>query len=151
MKEDSREMFDLRLEVASRRMLAEQEEGRENQNDNECKLKEAEEKLRKHEQSEATAWRLRSRNKWLKEGEAPARYFYAQIKARFRRETIQKLKQEDGADTTDMKSHGALFDSMGAAGDGRGERHQTANPGTHAKRPTETEEDAKNERSGGND
>ncbi|KAL3694684.1 hypothetical protein R1sor_008335 [Riccia sorocarpa] len=56
--------------------------------------------LRKMEQTEARAWRLRSRQRWLREGEAPSRYFYAQAKAKFARESIHKLKLEDGTYTT---------------------------------------------------
>ncbi|KAL3675203.1 hypothetical protein R1sor_025151 [Riccia sorocarpa] len=66
-------------------------------------LKKAQEKLRKRDHEDARAWRLRSRSLWLKEGEAPTRYFCSQTKAKFARETIQALKNDEGVKTTAKK------------------------------------------------
>ncbi|KAL3692284.1 hypothetical protein R1sor_005935 [Riccia sorocarpa] len=96
-KAEGRQIYDLRLEVSSLRMMLEEDE-------NPIlieQLRRVEDDLRKMEQAEARAWRLRSRQRWLREGEAPSRYFYAQAKAKFARESIQKLKLEDGSYTTD--------------------------------------------------
>ncbi|KAL3694784.1 hypothetical protein R1sor_008435 [Riccia sorocarpa] len=99
MKEEHREIHDLRLEVLSLRLIR-QEETDTNHNLME-QLRQAEEKLRRREQDEARSWRLRSRVRWLREGEAPTRYFYAQTKAKFCREAIQVLEDDQGPATTD--------------------------------------------------
>ncbi|KAL3699881.1 hypothetical protein R1sor_017903 [Riccia sorocarpa] len=64
-------------------------------------LKHVEENLRKREHEEVRSWRMRSREWWLREGEAPTRYFYAQTKARFCRKAIQSLENDNGVITTD--------------------------------------------------
>ncbi|KAL3691832.1 hypothetical protein R1sor_005483 [Riccia sorocarpa] len=64
-------------------------------------LRSAETRLRKMENEEARSWRLRSRQKWLREGEAPSRY--AQTRTKYVRESIQNLRQEDGQTVNDRK------------------------------------------------
>ncbi|KAL3684638.1 hypothetical protein R1sor_002660 [Riccia sorocarpa] len=55
--------------------------------------------IRRRELAGAKAWRLRSRIHWLAEGEAPSHYFFAQLKAKYARETIQFLRDQEGRDT----------------------------------------------------
>ncbi|KAL3683237.1 hypothetical protein R1sor_001259 [Riccia sorocarpa] len=97
MQNEHRDIHDLRLEVNSlRKMLESEGDDALHQ-----MLKDAENKLRAREQEEARTWRIRSRDKWLREGEAPTRYFYAQAKAKFTRESIQTLTTQEGQSTTD--------------------------------------------------
>ncbi|KAL3681274.1 hypothetical protein R1sor_024230 [Riccia sorocarpa] len=84
---------DLRREVEELRIWMEEEGGNSDLHA-ELQLKEAE--LREQDLREARAWKYRSKEKWLKEGEAPSRYFYAQLKAKFSREKIAVLEREDG-------------------------------------------------------
>ncbi|KAL3676664.1 hypothetical protein R1sor_026612 [Riccia sorocarpa] len=100
MEAENRQCHDLRLQVLSLRLMLESD-----QHTNEFKeqLIQAEDKLRKMEQADAKAWRTRRKERWLREGEAPTRYFYAQATAKFTRESIQALKLEDGTTTTDRE------------------------------------------------
>ncbi|KAL3696981.1 hypothetical protein R1sor_011057 [Riccia sorocarpa] len=98
MNKEQREQHDLRLEVLSLRTMIHADDHHLQLSE---QLKRAEQKLRMLEQTEARAWRLRNRERWLREGEAPTRYFYAQAKAKFNRETIHKLQLQDGSTTTD--------------------------------------------------
>ncbi|KAL3701298.1 hypothetical protein R1sor_019320 [Riccia sorocarpa] len=59
--------------------------------------------IRVQDQHDAKAWRLRSKHRWLREGEAPSRYFFAQLKAKNARENIKTLNLQDGTTTTDQK------------------------------------------------
>ncbi|KAL3675644.1 hypothetical protein R1sor_025592 [Riccia sorocarpa] len=61
-------------------------------------------KVRKEEQDETRSWRIRSKDRWLREGEAPSRYFFAQMKSKFTRETMDRLELQDGNVTNDRKS-----------------------------------------------
>ncbi|KAL3677972.1 hypothetical protein R1sor_020928 [Riccia sorocarpa] len=99
MDQENREIHDLRLEVLSLRKITEERE-HSNLTD---RLKKAEEQLRKFEHEEARTWRLRSRSRWLREGEAPTRYFYSQAKTKFARETIQALQIDEGERTTSRR------------------------------------------------
>ncbi|KAL3676158.1 hypothetical protein R1sor_026106 [Riccia sorocarpa] len=60
------------------------------------KARELEEEVSRKDNMEATMWRKRSRNRWLKSGEAPSKYFFAQLKAKHQRETIKALQLESG-------------------------------------------------------
>ncbi|KAL3675613.1 hypothetical protein R1sor_025561 [Riccia sorocarpa] len=84
---------DLRREVEELRIWMEEEGGNSDLHA-ELQLKEAE--LREQDLREARAWKYRSKEKWLREGEAPSHYFYAQLKAKFSREKIAVLEREDG-------------------------------------------------------
>ncbi|KAL3698418.1 hypothetical protein R1sor_012494 [Riccia sorocarpa] len=97
MIHEQREIHDLKMEVLSLRKMTEDN----NQTELLDLLRTAESKLRRFEQLEARMWRLRSRDKWLREGEALSRYFYAQTKAKFSRESIQTLRRENKTNTTD--------------------------------------------------
>ncbi|KAL3677969.1 hypothetical protein R1sor_020925 [Riccia sorocarpa] len=55
-----------------------------------------EKKVKELELKEAAAWRLRSRAKWLREGEAPSHYFFVLMKSKYKREQILYLKTEEG-------------------------------------------------------
>ncbi|KAL3689419.1 hypothetical protein R1sor_015728 [Riccia sorocarpa] len=58
-----------------------------------------EKEIRKREMADARCWRLRSRVRWMAAGEAPSHYFFAQLKSKHARETIQSLRLENGAET----------------------------------------------------
>ncbi|KAL3684427.1 hypothetical protein R1sor_002449 [Riccia sorocarpa] len=92
MDEEGRGIHDLRMEVLSLRKMTEDDQHSPLLD----RLKKVEDELRKMEHEEARAWRMRSRTRCLREGEAPTRYFYAQTKAKFSREAIQALKLNDG-------------------------------------------------------
>ncbi|KAL3690380.1 hypothetical protein R1sor_016689 [Riccia sorocarpa] len=100
MDAENRHCHDLRLQVLSLRKMLEADQNITHFQD---QLLAAEDKLRKLEQADAKAWRTRSKERWLREGEAPTRYFYAQANANFTRESIQALQLEDGTTTTDRK------------------------------------------------
>ncbi|KAL3694924.1 hypothetical protein R1sor_008575 [Riccia sorocarpa] len=59
-----------------------------------------EKEIRKGELEDAKSWRLRSRVRWMEEGEAPSHYFFAQLKAKYARESIQFLRRDDLSETT---------------------------------------------------
>ncbi|KAL3684100.1 hypothetical protein R1sor_002122 [Riccia sorocarpa] len=59
-------------------------------------LKVAVEMLREKDIQEARLWKLRSRAKWLSEGDAPSKYFFALWKFKSKQETIRTLQREDG-------------------------------------------------------
>ena len=64
-------------------------------------LSDLEWELRENERREAIAWRRRSRVRWLSVGEAPTKYFFAQVKAKHARDTIQALKIDELTVTED--------------------------------------------------
>ncbi|KAL3691404.1 hypothetical protein R1sor_005055 [Riccia sorocarpa] len=64
-------------------------------------LVELEGRLRVRQLEDARVWRVRSRTKWLGEGEAPNRYFFAKLKAKYAREKLEALEEPDGEVTTD--------------------------------------------------
>ncbi|KAL3686184.1 hypothetical protein R1sor_004206 [Riccia sorocarpa] len=53
-----------------------------------ARLQDLQSQIRNREQNDARAWRLRSKDRWLREGKAPSLYFFAQMRARFTRETM---------------------------------------------------------------
>ncbi|KAL3692706.1 hypothetical protein R1sor_006357 [Riccia sorocarpa] len=53
--------------------------------------------LRENDLEEAKTWRKHCRSKWLREGDAPSRYFFAMWKAKVRREAILSLQKADGS------------------------------------------------------
>ncbi|KAL3686483.1 hypothetical protein R1sor_009057 [Riccia sorocarpa] len=65
------------------------------------RIHQLEHSIRVQDQMDAKAWRLRSKNRWLKEGEAPSRYISAQLRAKNARENIKSLFLQDGTKTTD--------------------------------------------------
>ncbi|KAL3697144.1 hypothetical protein R1sor_011220 [Riccia sorocarpa] len=58
-------------------------------------LKSKEKVIKHHESREAKTLKIKSKDKWLREGEAPSRYFYLQLKAKFSRE-ITRLERDNG-------------------------------------------------------
>ncbi|KAL3679581.1 hypothetical protein R1sor_022537 [Riccia sorocarpa] len=58
-----------------------------------------EKELRNWELNEAKKWRLRSRVRWMEEGEAPSRYFFTQLRAKQTRDSMLFLRKEDGSET----------------------------------------------------
>ncbi|KAL3679732.1 hypothetical protein R1sor_022688 [Riccia sorocarpa] len=59
-------------------------------------LRRVEAKLKNLRAREAERWRTRSRERWLKEGEAPTKYFMTRLKAKWARDAIVQLEDEDG-------------------------------------------------------
>ncbi|KAL3683766.1 hypothetical protein R1sor_001788 [Riccia sorocarpa] len=66
-------------------------------------LDKLEKKLKDRNLQDARMWRLRSRERWLTEDEAPSRYFFAKLKAKWTREAIEVLKLDGGEETTDRE------------------------------------------------
>jgi hypothetical protein len=60
------------------------------------KLRKLETEVRETERKEAISWRQKSRVRWLALGEAPSKYFYAQLKAKHHRDTILELEDQGG-------------------------------------------------------
>ncbi|KAL3675668.1 hypothetical protein R1sor_025616 [Riccia sorocarpa] len=60
------------------------------------KITKLEEELRTKEIPNTTRWRKRSRNRWLKEGEAPSKYFFSQLKSKHKRESFKSLQLDIG-------------------------------------------------------
>jgi hypothetical protein len=60
-------------------------------------LRNLETEVRDFERKEAILWRIRSRVRWLKLGEAPSRYFFATLKATQVRSTIKALRPLSGS------------------------------------------------------
>ncbi|KAL3698736.1 hypothetical protein R1sor_012812 [Riccia sorocarpa] len=60
------------------------------------KLVELEREVREQECQKARICREQSRNRWFKDGEAPTKYFFSQLKAKHRREEIKALKLDSG-------------------------------------------------------
>ncbi|KAL3692814.1 hypothetical protein R1sor_006465 [Riccia sorocarpa] len=59
-------------------------------------LSQLEQELNTIEDQEASLWYLRSRSKWLREGEAPTRYFFNLAKSRFSKDRISGLQKDNG-------------------------------------------------------
>jgi hypothetical protein len=60
------------------------------------KLWKLEMEIRDTERKETIIWRRRSQVRWLSLGDAPSKYFYAQLKAKHIRETIKVLENPEG-------------------------------------------------------
>ncbi|KAL3695654.1 hypothetical protein R1sor_009730 [Riccia sorocarpa] len=58
-----------------------------------------EKEIRQKELTDAKSWRIRSRVRWMTEGEAPMLYFFAQLKAKYTMETIRSIRDEQGRNT----------------------------------------------------
>ncbi|KAL3689313.1 hypothetical protein R1sor_015622 [Riccia sorocarpa] len=56
--------------------------------------------IRSKERAEADKWRKNSRNKWLRGGEAPSKYFFSQLKSKHQKESIKVLELENGETLT---------------------------------------------------
>ncbi|KAL3676115.1 hypothetical protein R1sor_026063 [Riccia sorocarpa] len=59
-------------------------------------LMELERELHDLEEQESSLWYLRIISKWLKEGEAPTKYFFSLAKSRYTKDRIECLKRENG-------------------------------------------------------
>ncbi|KAL3693316.1 hypothetical protein R1sor_006967 [Riccia sorocarpa] len=77
-KNDYKEGDDIKREVEDIRIILQEEDNEETR----MRLLSKENELKKREIREAKAWRLRSKERWFREGEAPSRYFYSQLKAK---------------------------------------------------------------------
>ncbi|KAL3679376.1 hypothetical protein R1sor_022332 [Riccia sorocarpa] len=55
-----------------------------------------EDSLQELENQDAALWVLRSRSKWLREGEAPTKFFFELAKSRFAKDKISVLQKESG-------------------------------------------------------
>ncbi|KAL3686920.1 hypothetical protein R1sor_013229 [Riccia sorocarpa] len=100
LQEGGRHMDDTRREVIELRIRSEQGEL---SSDVLTLLKTKEDELRQNDIREAKIWKCRSKERWLKEGEAPSKYFYLQLKAKFSREKITALEDSHGQTATDHK------------------------------------------------
>ncbi|KAL3679018.1 hypothetical protein R1sor_021974 [Riccia sorocarpa] len=78
------------VEAARRRSQNDQSE------DARKELEEAVTKLRSREHEEAEQCRRRCKITWLREGEAPTKYFFARLKAKHAHEEMTALEREDG-------------------------------------------------------
>ncbi|KAL3679911.1 hypothetical protein R1sor_022867 [Riccia sorocarpa] len=74
---------------------------RDNTLENRKQLAALEEQVKQRELKDARAWRLRSRTRWLREGDAPSQYFFAILKSKCKREEMLRLELEDGSEVTD--------------------------------------------------
>ncbi|KAL3689125.1 hypothetical protein R1sor_015434 [Riccia sorocarpa] len=63
-------------------------------------LEEIEEQIAKLEKQKEEEWRRFSRIRWIKEGEAPSKFFFSLLKARRAKDTITAIKTEDGRTLT---------------------------------------------------
>jgi hypothetical protein len=63
-------------------------------------LKKLEAEIRDTERKEAIVWRTKSRIRWLSLGDAPTKYFHAQLRAKHARETIVALETSTGETVT---------------------------------------------------
>ncbi|KAL3688249.1 hypothetical protein R1sor_014558 [Riccia sorocarpa] len=90
---DNRELDDVRREVQDLRVWSETEELT---GDAMQILKSKEAEVKHRELREAKMWKIRSKDRWLPEGEAPSKYFYLQLKAKFSRERITTLERDNG-------------------------------------------------------
>ncbi|KAL3696875.1 hypothetical protein R1sor_010951 [Riccia sorocarpa] len=98
-KDMDRQGLDQKMELHNLRCLA-QEQTTE---DHKLRIGELQHEIRVLEHNEARVWRVRSKARWLREGEAPNRYFYAQMRAKHSRESIKKLELDDGSTITDRE------------------------------------------------
>ncbi|KAL3676174.1 hypothetical protein R1sor_026122 [Riccia sorocarpa] len=60
-----------------------------------------ERKLKAKELYEARLWRVRSRVKWFSEDDVPSRYFFAKLKMKWARESLEVLETDGGGKTSD--------------------------------------------------
>ncbi|KAL3702359.1 hypothetical protein R1sor_020381 [Riccia sorocarpa] len=70
---------------------------RDNSVDNRDRLRYLEKIQKEKEIHDAKVWRLRSRARWMREGDAPWQYFFAMLKSKYKREAIESLVKDDGA------------------------------------------------------
>ncbi|KAL3697404.1 hypothetical protein R1sor_011480 [Riccia sorocarpa] len=63
----------------------------------------AETRAREQALQEAREWRLRSRVRWLLEDEAPSKYFFAKLRAKWARDTLEALETTEGELLTDRE------------------------------------------------
>ncbi|KAL3681068.1 hypothetical protein R1sor_024024 [Riccia sorocarpa] len=61
-----------------------------------ARLAALETQVKEQELKDASSWRLRSRSRWLKEGDAPSHYFFAMMRSKYKREMIETLTTDEG-------------------------------------------------------
>ncbi|KAL3675774.1 hypothetical protein R1sor_025722 [Riccia sorocarpa] len=94
-----REESGLAAEIAWRRdMITEDSSAEEVQ-----ALARMEGRLKAQELRDAREWKMRSREKWIGEDAAPARYFFTRLKLKWAREAIVALEDKDGEFLTDRE------------------------------------------------
>jgi hypothetical protein len=77
------------------------------------RLKALKTKVREGERRDAIIWRRRSRIRWLSVGEAPSKYFFAQMRGKHLRDTIHTLRHgENEAVTTDKELIQTIYDNF---------------------------------------
>ncbi|KAL3675882.1 hypothetical protein R1sor_025830 [Riccia sorocarpa] len=86
------EVADLQGQLQKLRMECQREATRSNQQEFEKVL----EKIRQREKLEVQITRVRSRIRWIQEGDAPTKFFFASWKAKLAQESIKLLQLEDG-------------------------------------------------------
>ncbi|KAL3677873.1 hypothetical protein R1sor_020829 [Riccia sorocarpa] len=102
--QQKREECTLRQEVVWRRTnLVDEHLSHEDRLSLQVALSVAERKLKEQELYDARIWRIRSREKWLQEDEVPSRYFFAEPKSKWARESLAALSLPDGEATTDRQ------------------------------------------------
>ena len=60
-------------------------------------------KMHKHIEEQASGAKIRSRAKWVEEGEKSSKYFYNLERKNYSNNTIKQLKKENGSHTTSNK------------------------------------------------
>ncbi|KAL3684698.1 hypothetical protein R1sor_002720 [Riccia sorocarpa] len=66
-------------------------------------LDRAEKRVKERALQEAREWRTRSRVKWLSEDDAPSKYFFSKLRAKWSRESIEVLEGPDGEELTERE------------------------------------------------
>ncbi|KAL3689318.1 hypothetical protein R1sor_015627 [Riccia sorocarpa] len=97
---EAREIDDVRREVQDLRRRSETEDL---STDAVEILKSKEAEIRSHKAREAKLWKTRSKDRWLREGETPSKYFYQKLKAKYAREKITVLETTNGDVLTNHK------------------------------------------------
>ncbi|KAL3682953.1 hypothetical protein R1sor_000975 [Riccia sorocarpa] len=66
-------------------------------------LRRVEKRARDQALQEAREWRIRSRVRWLSHDDAPSKYFFTKLRAKWARDTISALETGDGETITDRE------------------------------------------------
>ncbi|KAL3676476.1 hypothetical protein R1sor_026424 [Riccia sorocarpa] len=88
----------LEVEVAVRRQLLNADSSREEVE----MLSSLEAQLKDQQLRDAKEWRLRSRERWLSTDDAPSKFFFIKLKAKWAKELMEALEDEEGNVTTDL-------------------------------------------------
>ncbi|KAL3690555.1 hypothetical protein R1sor_016864 [Riccia sorocarpa] len=67
--------------------------------------------LKEKDHQEASLWKMRSQVKWLTEGDAPSKYFFAIWQSKLKHETIRSLQLEDG---TVLEDRAGILQEIGS-------------------------------------